>query len=517
MSAATKAVIAGAVAAAGAAAVAAGTLRGQRPPWRRHERVVSKESGDEARRRKVPEGEPNAAAAGRTIPVAKGLPVLGRIPQIQKDNIQAFMDAWREYGDLVHFTGVLDITLVVHPDDVKRVLQDNNKNYPRPEFVQSKLQSIVGDGLVAGEGTSWLRSRRLTQPAFHRDTVKGVADIFATTTGRLLDAWERKAAGGTALDVKSEMMNLSLGNLATALFQADLSGEIDRVEPMVAALLEHTNRRLTGPIDVQTLPLPVSWEFDRNLATLDDILYRLIRERRANPGTDLVSMLLAAVDEETGEPMSDTMVRDEVSGFFIAGHETVSSALTWTWYLLSKNPECWRRVKDEVDAVLQGRVPTAEDVPRLEYTTRVLHEALRLYPPIFVLMRFAVDDDLMGEYRVPARSNIVLCPYVTHRHPDFWDNPDGFDPDRFLPERSAGRHRLAYFPFAGGPRKCIGDSFAMMQMPIVVAMIAQRWRLDLVPGTPVVAQPAISTRPKDPLWMTLTPVDVPAAAGRTSS
>lgn len=476
----------------------------ERPPWRRHERRVSKETGDDARRRKAPPDSPQAIG-GKPIPGPKGYPLLGSIPDIQRDNIQAFMNAWRAHGDIVHFSGPLDINLLVHPDYVKRVLQDNHKNYPRPAFVQEKLQSIVGDGLVAGEGPSWLRSRRLTQPSFHRETVAGLASTFAATTGGVLERWPAKLASGQPLDVRSEMMHISLANLATALFKTDWSGEIDHVEPMVAYLLSHTNRRLTSPVDPQQFPLPSSWRFDESLRTLDDILYRLIRERRAQPGTDMVSMLLGTKDEDTGETMTDAQVRDEVSGFFIAGHETVSSALTWVWYLLSKNPDCWRLVRREVEEVLGDRDPTAEDVTRLRYTTMVLHEALRLYPPIFVLMRFAVDDDLMGGHRVPAQSNIVLCPYVTHRHPDFWDDPEGFDPERFSPERSEGRHRMAYFPFAGGPRKCIGDSFAMMQIPIVVAMITQRYRMDLVPGAPVVPQPAISLRPRDPLLMTVHP------------
>lgn len=491
-----------------ALALSAGARRLRRRPlpWRQHERRVSKEISAEVRRQKTLSGA-SVSHEHRTIPGPKGYPVLGSIPDIQRDNIQTFMDAARTYGDIVHFSGPLDINLVVHPDYVKRVLQDNNKNYPRPEFVQEKLQSIVGDGLVAGEGSSWLRSRRLTQPSFHRETVAGLASTFTSTTEGILDGWRAKLATGQPLDIKSEMMHISLANLASALFRTDWSDDIGQVEPMVAYLLAHTNRRLTTPVDPQKLPLPSSWRFDKSLETLDDMLYRLIRDRREQPGTDMVSMLLATADEETGETMTDTQVRDEVSGFFIAGHETVSSALTWTWYLLSKNPDCWRRVRQEVEEVLGDRQPTGEDVLRLRYTTMVLHEAMRLYPPIFVLMRFAVDEDVMGGYRIPAQSNIVLCPYVTHRHPDFWDDPEGFDPERFTPERSAGRHRMAYFPFAGGPRKCIGDSFAMMQMPIVVAMVAQRYRLDLVPGAPVVPQPAISLRPRDPLLMTAHPVD----------
>jgi cytochrome P450 len=242
---------------------------------------------------------------------------------------------------------------------------------------------------------------------------------------------------------------------------------------------------------------------------LDEIIYQAIADRRSateSDATDLVSILLNVRDEETGEGMTDKQIRDEIIGFFIAGHETVSSALTWTWYLLSTHPDAWRRVRAEVDEVLQGRTPTAADAKALQYIHRCLLESMRLYPPIWVLMRYAKEDDEMGGYHVPAGSNIVLCPYVTHRHTDFWTNPEAFDPDRMLPERAKGLHRMAYFPFSGGPRKCIGNTFAMLQMPIVIAMIAQRMRLDLAPGAKPVPEPGISLRPRDALTMYLSDV-----------
>jgi cytochrome P450 len=442
---------------------------------------------------------------GKRIPGPRGNPLLGSIRDIQRDNIQTFMDAWREYGDIVHFRGPLTINLLVHPDYIQHVLKDNTRNYTRPKFVQDKLKSIVGEGLVANEGEVWLRSRKLTQPAFHNEIVAGLAEIFAETTGEMLEGWDAYAERGEPVDVKSAMMQMSLTNLARALFKADLREELGKIEPAVQFALAHTQKRLTSPVDPQRFPLPSVKRFEQGLKTLDSIIYRLIAERRQGDGqgTDLVSMLLAARDEETGEGMSDEQVRDEVIGFFIAGHETVSSALSWTWYLLSKNPESWRKMKEEVDQVLDGRRPTVEDVSKLTYTTNVLWESMRLYPPIFVLMRYAVEDDEIGGYHVPAGSNIVLCAYVTHRHPDFYPNPEGFDPDRFSPEFVKSLHRMAYFPFSGGPRKCIGHTFAMMEMPIVLAMVTQRYKLNLMPGMPVVPEPAISLRPRDALLMTL--------------
>jgi cytochrome P450 len=449
------------------------------------------------------------AVRGKRIPGPRGNPVLGSIRDIQRDNIQTFMDAWREYGDIVHFRGPLTINLLVHPDYVQRVLKDNTRNYTRPKFVQDKLKSIVGEGLVANEGEVWLRSRKLTQPAFHNEIVAGLAEVFAETTGEMLEEWSAYEQRGEPVDVKSAMMQMSLTNLARALFKADLREELGKIEPAVQFALAHTQKRLTSPVDPQRFPLPSVKRFEQGLQTLDSIIYRLIAERRRgdSQGTDLVSMLLAARDEETGEGMSDEQVRDEVIGFFIAGHETVSSALSWTWYLLSKHPECWRKMKDEVDSVLDGRRPTFDDVSKLTYTTNVLWESMRLFPPIFVLMRYAVEDDEIGGYHVPAGSNIVLCAYVTHRHPDFYENPEGFDPDRFTSEFVKSLHRMAYFPFSGGPRKCIGHTFAMMEMPIVLAMVTQRYKLNLLPGLPVVAEPAISLRPRDALLMTLARVD----------
>ena len=445
------------------------------------------------------------AHRGRPIPGPRGNPILGSIRDIQRDNVQTFMDAWREYGDIVHFRGPLTINLLVHPDYAQRVLRDNYLNYPRPTFVADKLKSIVGEGLVAAEGSRWQHARRHSQPAFHPDLINTSAQIFTESTSEMLTGWEKKVERGEPFDVKSEMMHLTLTNLGKALFKANWGEQVNKVEPIVALALSHTHKRLTSPVDPQRFPLKSTKAFNAGLSSLDEIIFGEINDRRANMdgGSDLISILLQVKDEETGEGMTDEQVRDEVIGFFIAGHETVSSAMSWTWYLLSQNPESWRRMSAEVNEVLGDRTPTADDVPKLEYTTRVLLESMRLYPPIFVLMRCAQEDDEVGGYHVPAGSNIVLCPYVTHRHPDFWPNPEGFDPDRFTPERSAGLHRMAYFPFSGGPRKCIGNAFAMMQMPIILAMVTQRFRVNLVPGEKAVPEPAISLRPRDPLMMTL--------------
>jgi cytochrome P450 len=450
-----------------------------------------------------------ATLTRRVPPGPRGHPILGSVVDIQRDNVQTFMDAFRRYGDIVHFRGPLTFNLLIHPDYVKHVLHDNNRNYQRPTFVSDKLKTIVGDGLVANEGDVWLRSRRLAQPAFHRQKISAFATMMTDTTAEMLDTWQRRPAG-ERFDIKSAMMHLTLTNQAKALFKADWGKHVAALEPAVAVALSQTFTRLTSPIDPQRFPLPGTRTFNKALETLDQLIYPMIAERRRTASTDespdLMTLLIQARDEETGDVLNDRQVRDEVTGFFIAGHETVSSALTWTWYLLSMNPEAWYRVVAEVQQVLGDRTPTMDDLPRLEYITMVLNEAMRLYPPIWVLMRSPQEDDQVGDYDLPAGSTVVLCPYVTHRHPGFWENPEGFDPERFTPERSANRHRMAYFPFAAGPRKCVGESFAMMELQLVVAMVAQRFRLDLVPGQLVFPQPTISLRPRDPLLMVARPV-----------
>jgi cytochrome P450 len=415
--------------------------------------------------------------------------------------VLAFLDAWRRYGDTVRFRGPVTLYLLAHPDGVKHVLQDEAANYPRPPFVRDRLQAIVGGGLVGAEGAGWVRSRKLAQPAFRRHSLEGYGRQFVEATTEVLDSWAGHADGGRPLDLEPEMVRVSLANLAASLFQTDWRREIGRVGPAVGEILAFANSAVTSVLDTARLPLPATRRFQRNLELLDGFLYPLIAERRRNPGDDLVSMLVSVVDSETGSGLTDKQVRDETISFFIAGHATIASALTWTWFLLSTHPEAWRRLRAEVGEVLGGRPPAVADLPRLGYTTMVVQETMRLYPPIYLILRRATADDEIGGYRIPAGANIALCPYVTHRHPGFWDNPEGFEPERFAPEAARRRHRLAFFPFSGGPRRCIGEGFAQLQLPLVVAMVAQRYRLSLLPARPAAVEAAVTLRPRAPMLM----------------
>ncbi len=447
-----------------------------------------------------------AVAGKRLAPGPKGHFLVGSLPEIRRDNAQTFLDGWRQYGDVVRYPGAFDIYCIAHPDHVQYILQTNHMNYKHPPFLNRKLTEIVGQGLVTTEGDYWKSQRRLAQPIFHRKRITDFGTIMTDSAARMIAGWQTNLETGKPLEVRKAMMHISLDVLARAIFGADWTKELEVMEPAVTVANEHADKRLLSLIDLPLfLPLPRFLRFKKAKRTFDAIVYRLIAERRKtgpDERSDLTSMFIQAKDEDTGEGMTDEQVRDQLMTFLMAGHETVSAGLAWVWYLLSMNPAARDRVHAEVDTVLGDRTPTAEDVPKLEYISMVIDETLRLYPPLFVIPRTPIKPDVIGGYDIPAGSTFVaLCPYVTHRHPEFWENPEGFDPERFTPERSKGRHRFAYFPFGGGPRKCIGDYFGLMTMQLVVAMVAQRFRLDMVPGFPVSPQPAISLRPRHGLLM----------------
>jgi cytochrome P450 len=443
----------------------------------------------------------------RTPPGPRGNILLGSALEFRRDFIQGLMDGWRRYGDVVHFrVARLHLCLVAHPDQVKYVLQENNRNYPKTPFVDDAWRGEVGEGLICSSGDFWLRQRRLAQPIFHRQRIAAFGKMMTDTTAAMLEEWTAPAAANRVVDMRVQMQRLTLDILARALFGADWSRDAEEMGRAVTVELEHLYDQLETPIQLpESLPLPSNRRLMRARHTLDGIVYRLIAERRRSQGdrVDLVSMLMQARDEETGEGMSDKQIHDEVKTMIFGGHETVSTGLTWVWYLLSKHPTVARRLRAELAAVLAGRAPTVDDLPRLTYTTMVIEEAMRLYPPVWLISRTPIRDDEIGGYRIPDGTMVLVCPYVTHRHPEFWENPEGFDPERFSPERVAGRPRFAYFPFAGGPRKCIGDSFGMLEMQLVVAMAAQRFRPDLAPGHPVVPQPGITMRARYGMLMTL--------------
>jgi cytochrome P450 len=378
------------------------------------------------------------------------------------------------------------------------VLLDHQRNYPR-SWYYDRIKTVVGEGLVTTEGDAWRRLRRMSQPAFHRQRVEALADEMTRATEAMRHRWQRHVRSGEPLDIAPEFLELTLQIVGRTLLGVDLGGPNDALGPALTVGLEFGEHRVLHLFGLPPgVPTPRNLRYRRALKIIDTTIQDIITRRRQETGTerrDLLSLLLAARDEETGEQLTDRELRDQIFTFISAGQETTAVALTWTFFLLSQNPEAEERLRAEVSEVLAGRRPTATDLPRLAYTRRAIEEALRIYPPVFGLIRDAKEADEIGGFHIPRRSMIVLSPYVTHRHPEFWPDPEVFDPDRFTAERSAGRPRFAWFPFLGGPHQCIGQEFAMMEAMLVVVMLVQAFRLRLAAATRVEPKPMLSLRP----------------------
>jgi cytochrome P450 len=440
------------------------------------------------------------APEGARPPGPRGHPVLGSLPDFRRDIRAALVGGWRKYGDVVQFNVAGAGYLVAHPDGIQYILRDNADNFPHAPFLRSRWAKIVGGGLVTSQGTFWERQRRLADPSFHQERIVEFGRIMTETTEEMLGEWEKAADAGRPVEVRDEMMRLTITILSKAMFSADIWSRTDQIGRDVGVLLTHASNRLFSPVDPpEWIPIPSHRRFLTAQRSFDNLIYEIIAERRREPRNDLLSMFLQARDEETGEAMNDIQVRDEVRTMFIAGHETTATSLGWTWYLLSAYPDVARELRAELAGVLGGRAPTPNDLPSLPYLWRVVQESLRLYPPIWMYLRTALNDDDVGGHRIRAGKNI----YITHRHTDFYGDPEGFDPSRFAPERTKDWHRFQYFPFGGGPRKCIGNNFAVTEMQLVLATALQRVELEAVPGHPVEVQPGLSLRPRAGILMTV--------------
>lgn len=450
------------------------------------------------------------------IPGPKGHKLIGVLPEIRADRIQFLVDAQRNFGDVIRVDFGVGIGIAIfHPDGVKRVMQDNQKNYTKetPAFVSMK--PIVGNGLFSSNGDFWLRQRRLMQPTFHREKINTLCDMIAQQTGVFLDNLESPVKNQQAVNISHEMMVLTLGITTQALFDLQLEDVDGNLGEMMLTLMGDTIFRFEFPFYPPVwFPTIRNQQLKTAIKHLDKIVYGIFDERRkyTGPKNNLLDMMMAAQLEESevtgGEPrmMTDKQLRDEVVTLMLAGHETTTVNMCWTLYLLSQHPEVEARLRREVDEVLDGRAPTLEDLPKLEYTRMVRDESMRLYPPAWLTERHTVADDEISGYHIPAGSRLALTQYVTHRHPDFWENPDTFEPERFSTERSKDRHEFAFFPFAGGGRQCLGKNLALLETQIILAMLIQRYHFEVEPGTKVIREPQLAMRIKDGLFMRLRPV-----------
>lgn len=410
----------------------------------------------------------------------------------------------KDYGDIVYFKlGPQEVYFLNHPDYIKDVLVTHHQNFMKGRALQ-RSKRLLGEGLLTSEGDFHRRQKRLAQPAFHRPRVAAYGQIMTDYALRTSARWR----DGETLDISHEMMRLTLGIVGKTLFDEDVESEADEIGDALTAVMELFNALLLPFSELlEKLPLPQNRRFQKAKDRLDMTIYRLINERRQSGEDrgDLLSMLLMAQDEEgDGGTMTDEQVRDEAMTIFLAGHETTANALTWTWYLLSQHTEVEAKLHAEIDAVLEGgRWPTVEDVPQLKYTEMVLAESMRLYPPAWALGRLALKDYEIGGYTVPANSLVFMSQYVMHRDERFFPDATRFDPQRWMPEAREARPVYSYFPFGGGPRRCIGEGFAWMEGILLIAALAGRWRMRLAPSHPVELRPVITLRPKHGMRMTL--------------
>jgi len=414
-----------------------------------------------------------------------------------------FQNLANQYGDISYFRlGPQEAYFLNHPDYIKDVLVTNNQNFMKGLVLQ-RAKRLLGEGLLTSEGDYHRRQRRLAQPAFHRQRIVSYADLMTSYALRLRERWH----DGETRDMSGEMMRLTLAIVGKTLFDADVESDAADVGEAMSAVME-LFETLTLPFFelLQRLPLPQLRRFDNAKRKLDRIIFRLIEDRRRSgvDRGDLLSMLLLAHDEEgDGGQMSDEQLRDELMTIFLAGHETTANALTWTWYLLSQQPEIERKLHCELDEVLGSNPPAFADVARLPYTEKIFAESMRLYPPSWAIGRLATVDCEIGGYPVGRKALVLMSQYVMHRDARYYPDPDRFDPERWTTHARDARPQFSYFPFGGGPRRCIGEGFAWMEGILLIATVAQQWRMRLVPHHPVALKPVITLRPKHGMKMTL--------------
>jgi cytochrome P450 len=429
------------------------------------------------------------------------------MPEMISDMLGLFMNTTRDYGGIAQFKLLnKSYLLVTNPDYVKYILQDNYKNYIRGRSVETG-RVLLGNGLPLIDGDFWLRERRMLQPAFHRERLGKLTDTITNVIHTFMQNWGEKARQDQSLDLDDEMMRLTLTVIIKSMFSSPIDQKIPALSHAfnVASkfMLWRSQQMVQLPLSA---PLPRHVEYNHALRVLNETIYPLIAEARKHPADDLLGMMLDMRDADTGEGLSDQQARDEIVTIFFAGHETTAATMAWAFYLLSQHPDVEERIRAEAKSVLGRRTPTFADLPKLVYMQQVIHEVLRLYPAAYLFAREALVDDVLDGYPIPTNTLIFISPYVGHRDPKYWPDPERFDPERFAPQQVASRPRHVYYPFGEGPHVCIGNNFALMEMQLILSMALQRFRLRLVPNHPIALKPEATLRPKYGMKMIIEPL-----------
>jgi cytochrome P450 len=439
------------------------------------------------------------------LPGPRGNWLLGSLPELRRDMLGFFERCHQEYGDAAYFrVGRRRSMLLSHPRDIEQVLVTDNRLFIKNFAVSFFLRPLLGNGLLVNEGDSWLRQRRLIQPTFAKPRLEHYSHAMVELTDRMLTTWKT----GDERDLAREMMQLTMAIAGKTLLGVDVGARYGEVVTCLEGVMFDFLARFRSPLPIPYwFPTPRNWRLKRTIKKLDSVLQQMIDERRASLAGkgpeqgDFLSLLIGARDETDGQALSNQQLRDEVMTMFLAGHETTANALSWSWYLLGQHPHEQALLREEVASVLGGELPTAADVPKLVRCERVIKEAMRLFPPAYVVGRRCEEDYSVGGHFIPAMTNVLMCQWIVHRDPRWFDQPSEFHPSRWTADFQHTLPKYAYFPFGGGPRACIGNHFAMLEAVLILATMIQRVELTLIDREPMTILPAITLRPAKPVAM----------------
>lgn len=451
-----------------------------------------------------------AATTSKNPPIVKGHWFFGSLMYLTKDALNFITKFVPQHGDIFQLSfgflkplmGFRRVMVLSNPDYVKHIMQENNRNY-RKSFGYEVLKLLLGEGLLTSEGDFWRRQRRLMQPAFHRDRLASFAKIMTDEGNEVLKKWN-SLPDKSVINLSHDMMEMTLNIVCKAMFSTDVGDAIDVVNREFGVANEKLIRRITKPLKFPLwIPTPGNSREKQAYNAIRQVVAGIIEKRRNSRERydDLMAMLMEAKDEETGEMMSDSQIKDEVVTIFLAGHETTAVALTWLFHCIEENPEVENKLLQEAKAVLNGRTPVLNDLPQLDYTRMVIEETMRLYPPVWIIGRRTLEDDVIDGYFIPKETNCLMPVYQIHRDDRFWEEPLKFKPERFSRENNKHRHKFVYFPFGGGPRLCIGNNFALMEMQLTVPMIVQHFHLHKPKNFKFKQDPLITMRPEPEMRM----------------
>lgn len=422
------------------------------------------------------------------IPIQKGLPLLGILPKLLSGDPYAYLkNIMLEQGDLVQLNfGPQSVYLVSHPDYLQRILRDNYQNYRKPDLFYGVGREVVGNGLSVSSGEFWLRQRRMIQPHLHRKQLENLFSDMRGAISETLSTWEALAANRTEVELAERMAEITINVITHVMFGEGTlpAEEVAETGRRATRLMKYIGRTLFASFLPSWFPIPGRREFLRDLGQVRETVNQIIAKCRQDKeiSASLIQMLIRSVDDESHEQMTEQQLFDEVMTIFLAGYETTATALTWLSVVLQNHPDVLEKLRAEINQVLGDRLPSFEDLPRLVYAKQVFMEILRMYTIVPLLPRTLVKADRLGNYSLAANAMVLVFYHGVHHNPQVWDKPESFDPERFAPERMAGQNPFAYVPFSAGPHKCIGDEFALMEGPLVMAMVLQKYTLSLLPN-----------------------------------